>query len=173
MKIDIKKLTFRKCTLNDIDLLSAEFMKEKYHKTPELFHSYLKDQESGVRDVWLVLNENNNYLGYMTVVWMSQYEHFKKAKIPEINDFNMLPTYQGLGIGSEFLNFIEHQVAQSHSKIGLGVGLTQDYGRAQRLYVKRGYLPDKQGVTYNYKKVRSGERYPVDDDLILWLTKSF
>ena len=60
--------------------------------------------------------------------------------------------------------------------VGLGVGLYAGtdggYGPAQKLYVKRGYIPDGNGVTYCYKKVTPGEKVPLDDDLVLWFTKN-
>jgi hypothetical protein len=34
-----------------------------------------------------------------------------------------------------------------------------------------GYAPDGHGVTYKCTSVVPGETYPVDDDLIFWLTK--
>ena len=55
--------------------------------------------------------------------------------------------------------------------VGIGVGLYDGYGAAQKLYVKRGYIPDGQGITYNYKPVAYGEKVPLDDDLVLWFTK--
>lgn len=55
-------------------------------------------------------------------------------------------------------------------EVGIGVGLYQDYGAAQRLYFRLGYSPDGRGITYKCKSVTPGESYPVDD-LILWLRK--
>ncbi len=59
--------------------------------------------------------------------------------------------------------------------VGIGVGLYAGedggYGAAQRLYVKRGYIPDGKGVTYNYHPTTPGNNYSLDDDLILWFTK--
>lgn len=46
-----------------------------------------------------------------------------------------------------------------------------DNGQFLGLYVKRGYIPDGKGVAYNYIPVMPGEKYPVDDDLVLWFTK--
>jgi hypothetical protein len=59
--------------------------------------------------------------------------------------------------------------------IGIGVGLYAGadggYGAAQRLYVKRGYIPDGKGVTYNHEPTIPGNSYPLDDSMVLWLTK--
>ena len=45
------------------------------------------------------------------------------------------------------------------------------YGSAQKLYVKRGYIPDGKGVTYNDVEIIPVQSYPVDDTMILCLTK--
>ena len=34
-----------------------------------------------------------------------------------------------------------------------------------------GYTPDGKGITYKHNAVIPGEKYPIDDDLILWLIK--
>jgi len=49
--------------------------------------------------------------------------------------------------------------------------MTADYGAAQRLYVKRGYLPDGRGLVAHGCHVTWGETVVVDDDLALYLTK--
>lgn len=33
--------------------------------------------------------------------------------------------------------------------IGIGFGLYADYGTAQRMYIKRGFVPDGRGIMYN------------------------
>jgi hypothetical protein len=60
---------------------------------------------------------------------------------------------------------------ENHSQIGIGVGLYNGYGRAQKLYVGLGYVPDGGGATYKGKRVVPGDSYPVDDDLLIWLKK--
>ena len=67
---------------------------------------------------------------------------------------------------------VAEQLAATQSPIvGLGVGLYNDYGSAQKLYIKKGYIPDGYGVTYNYQAVIPGDSAPIDDDLVLWFTK--
>ena len=54
----------------------------------------------------------------------------------------------------------------------LGVGLCSAYGAAQRMYVKRGYIPDGSGVWYQGKQCVQYETVcTVDDDLILFFSK--
>ena len=54
---------------------------------------------------------------------------------------------------------------------GIGVGMTADYGAAQRLYIKRGYVPDGRGLVAGEHHVSWGETVRVDDDLVLYFTK--
>jgi hypothetical protein len=46
------------------------------------------------------------------------------------------------------------------------------YGPAQRLYARRGYLPDSRGAWHGQEPLRHGVQVTMDHDLILWLTKA-
>jgi hypothetical protein len=53
-----------------------------------------------------------------------------------------------------WIAFLNGQLAATQSPVvGLGVGLYNDYGNAQKLYIKKGYVPNGYGVTYNYQAV--------------------
>ena len=154
--------------------ISETFNKIGWNKPESLFAGYLKEQEAGERLVW-VAYLNDQFAGYVTLNWQSQYESFAAARIPEIMDLNVLPVYRKMGIGSVLLDIAEKEVATKSKVVGIGVGLYAGadggYGSAQRLYVKRGYIPDGKGITYNYEPTISGNSYPLDDDLVLWFTK--
>jgi hypothetical protein len=53
----------------------------------------------------------------------------------------------------------------------LSVGLHEGYGSAQRMYVRRGYVPDGTGAWYRGEPCTPYSDYPVDDDLVLHLYK--
>ena len=55
--------------------------------------------------------------------------------------------------------------------VGLGVGLYADYGAAQRLYVRRGYLPDGAGVVLDGVSVAAGATIRLDDEPMLMFIK--
>ena len=61
---------------------------------------------------------------------------------------------------------------RSAARVGIGVGLHEAYGAAQRLYVRRGYVPDGRGVACGGAAVPEGERVVMDDETILYLTKA-
>jgi hypothetical protein len=60
----------------------------------------------------------------------------------------------GLIVGNRSIQHVKHlfskgaEVARRSGVVGIGVGLHPSYNAAQRLYVKRGYIPDARGITY-------------------------
>ncbi len=134
----------------------------------------MKEAELGERLVWVAFVQDQ-FAGYVTLRWQSEYPSFKNQKIPEIMDLNVLPTFRKMGVGSQLLDLAEKQAATKSGTVGIGVGLYAGedggYGAAQRLYVKRGYIPDGKGVTYNYQPTIPGNNYKLDDELVLWFTK--
>ncbi len=162
--------SFRELRQTDIPLIAAAFAAIGWNKPASLFQHYFQQQESNQRCVWVAF-DGEDFLGYVTLKWHSDYPNFHKHGIPEINDFNVLPVFRNKGIGSKLLDLAEAEAHVRCSVVGLGVGLYADYGNAQKLYVKRGYIPDGHGVTYQYQPVVPGKEYPVDDDLALWFVK--
>jgi hypothetical protein len=55
--------------------------------------------------------------------------------------------------------------------LGITVGLFDEYGPAQRLYRRRGYVPDGRGACQGQRPLRKGMQVSIDDDLIIWLSK--
>lgn len=159
-----------------VSTISRSFCETGWHKPESLFESYLDETQKGERLVWVALNESDNVTGYVTLKWQSEYLSFRQQNIPEIVDLNVLPTFRNKGIATLMLDKAEAAAALQSDVIGIGVGLYAGvdggYGAAQRLYIKRGYIPDGKGVTYNYEPVVPGNNYPVDDNLILWMTKN-
>ncbi len=158
----------------DIITISHAFKQIGWNKRQSLFDGYLNEVELGERLVWVVY-VSNEFAGYITLKWQSQYPYFKEQNIPEIMDLNVLPKFRKMGIGSMLLNTAENAATNKSEIVGIGVGLYTGedggYGAAQRLYVKRGYIPDGKGVTYNYKPTIPGNAYPLDDELVLWFTR--
>ena len=64
-------------------------------------------------------------------------------------------------------------VFERSSVVGIGVGMSPDCGTAQRLYALRGYVPDGRGIASGGRTVAPGDTVTVDDDLVLYLTKTF
>jgi ribosomal protein S18 acetylase RimI-like enzyme len=86
-------------------------------------------------------------------------------------DFNVLIKRQRRGIGTALMDEAERRIAARSAVAGIGVGLTADYGAAQVLYCKRGYVPDGCGAIQRGQAIRYGEQILVDDDLVIYLTR--
>jgi len=69
------------------------------------------------------------------------------------------------------MNEAEALIATRASKADITVGLFDAYGPAQRLFVRRVYVPDVRGVCQAPRPLQKGEAVTMDHDMILWLTK--
>lgn len=157
-------------TKDKISMIVDGFKRAGLLKPSSIFENYLLEQDNYERIIWIAYL-SGEFVGYITLKWKSLYKPFLDNDIPEINDFNVLPKYRGKGIGLELLKTSENMALTRGNIIGIGVGLYGDYGAAQKLYVKQGYVPDGLGVTYNYERIRAGENVQLDDDLVLWFIK--
>jgi GNAT superfamily N-acetyltransferase len=114
---------------------------------------------------------NNEVAGYVNIIYKSSYQYFTEKNIPELNDLRVLAKYRRNGIGKMLVNECEKYASSKYEYIGLGVGLYKDYGSAQKLYTKNGYVLDGNGLMYNNIEVKPGKDVFVDDDLLLYLYK--
>jgi GNAT superfamily N-acetyltransferase len=163
-------LAIRLLEAPDIEPIAAAFAAIGWNKPASQYRRYLTEQQRGERVV-LVALLHGSFAGYVTIAWQSGYPPFRAASIPEIVDFNVLPDRRRRGIGSRLLDAAEQRIAARSTEAGIGVGLDPDYGAAQRLYVKRGYVPDGRGLAWGDRHVRWGETVTVDDSLSLYFTK--
>jgi GNAT superfamily N-acetyltransferase len=154
----------------DIEIISSEFKLQGWNKSVEMYRKYLVDQENNERIV-LVAEIDGKFGGYLTIIWKSAYFSFLENNISEIVDFNVLIKYRKIGIGSVLLEKAEEIIKEKSNIVGIGVGLFSDYGAAQRLYAKRGYIPDGNGIYKNNNKLKYGDIVKIDDDVVLYFTK--
>lgn len=164
------KLLIRSMERQDTEALHRGFEEQGLHKSPTLFAFYFGQQEDGTRKV-LVAVADGAAAGYVTLVPAAEDGPFVGSGIPEIKDFNVLPSFRGRGIGGRLMDAVEALAGETHHAVCLGVGLYGDYGSAQRMYAKRGYVPDGSGIWYGNDRVEPGRDVFVDDDLILYMSK--
>jgi GNAT superfamily N-acetyltransferase len=165
VEIDIRLLDHQ-----DIPEITEAFMELGWDKPASQYKRYLMEQELKTRDTY-VARVKGQFSGYLTICWQSGYGRFREKKIPEVMDFNVLPKFRRMGIGTALMDRAETEIAKVSSVAGIGVGMTPDYGAAQRLYVLRGYVPDGHGLYYHCRPIQYGDSLKVDDDLVLYLTK--
>lgn len=133
----------------------AEDMEQKHEKN--YFERCLAEQAEGKR-VILIATADGRSVGYVQLIWTPNYSTFKRLGIPEIQDLNVIPENRGQGIGAALVEACEALVrAAGKTDIGISVGLNQSYGPAQRLYVKKGYIPDGTGLCCDDVPVRPGD----------------
>jgi|GEM_PF-628303 len=111
-------------------------------------------------------------VGFGILNFEPKYTLYKKLEIPEIQDLNVIPDARQQGIATALVEAFEDLTRdQGLASIGISVGLTKDYGPAQRLYCKLGYMPDGNGIAYDRECVTYQQSYPADDDLCLMMIK--
>lgn len=154
----------------DIKVLAIGFTEQGYHKPEEQFINYYKEQENNEKKV-IVAEVNGNTAGYVTLIPFAAAGPFSGKKLPEIVDFNVLIKYQKKGIGNRIMDIAEQLAKELSDRVTLAVGMHSGYGTAQRMYVKRGYIPDGSGVWYKDRQLEPYTACENDDDLILYLVK--
>ncbi len=130
----------------------------------------LRDQADG-KSVALVAEYRGNVAGYINVYFDSKWGAFANMGYPEIMDFGVLAKYRNRGIGSKLMDIAEQIAFACSDVVYLGVGLHSGYGSAQRMYIKRGYVPDGSGVWYRDEICKQYADCCNDDDLVLYLSK--
>jgi len=155
---------------SDPPCIASAFKVIGWNKPEAQYRRYLQEQVAGSRTCFVAV-VNGHFGGYVTVNWRPIYVGFSKMNIPEIQDLNVLTTYRRRGIASRLLDRAETEAGSRSSVVGIAVGLHPGYNAAQRLYAKRGYIPDGRGVTYRNCFVEEGSRLVMDDDLVLHFVK--
>jgi GNAT superfamily N-acetyltransferase len=164
------KPLIRLLTVDDVAQIAEAFENLGWDKPLSQYERYFDEQTRGVRDVHIASMEGT-FAGYLTLCWTSTYPPFREAKIPEIVDFNVLPQFRRQGVGTALMDKAESEIAKISPIAGIGVGMTPDYGAAQRLYVLRGYVPDGRGMVYRSHYITYGQEITIDDSMALYLTK--
>ena len=161
--------TIRNMIKSDIESLSHGFMNQGWPGREEILARYFLEQESGEIEV-LVAEIDGAVAGYVTILPSAKHGPFASI-CPELSDFNVFEPFRNKGIGNRLLEKAEQGVKRFSGKVCLGVGLHLGYGPAQRLYIKRGYIPDGTGVWYRNKPLEMNATSQNNDDLVLYLSK--
>ena len=165
-----EKMLIRDMIQSDAQIITSEEIAQGWNQTIGKYETRLQHQAAG-KSVALVAEYKGNVAGYINVYPNSENGPFANQGYPEIVDFGVLEKYRNNGIGSKLMDIAE-EIALDYSNIAyLGVGLNSGYGSAQRMYVKRGYIPDGSGVWYRDKVCPQYADCCNDDDLVLYLSK--
>ena len=165
-------LTIRTLTYSDAEEITQEECAQGWNASIDKYCNRLKDMEDG-KAVALAAVYQGKAAGYINVYFNSQWGAFANQGLCEIVDFGVLEKYRRLGIGSRLMDTAEQIAKQYSDRVYLGVGLHSGYGSAQRMYVKRGYIPDGSGVWYGESVCEQNANCVTDDDLVLYFYKKF
>ena len=164
------KFRIRPIERSDAEKFHFAFKRQGWNKPAVQFLEYYKQQRFGRRKVF-VAECDGEVLGYITLMPEAVVGPFADKGIPEIVDFNVLKAYQRNGVGTALMDAAEYEAAKKSDCVCLGVGLHSGYGAAQKMYAKRGYIPDGSGVWWNHKPLPPYEPCVNDDGLVLYLSK--
>lgn len=163
-------ILIRDMAIDDAEAIAAEERTQGWNQSADKYCERLRHRSEG-RCIVLAAEYRGSIAGYISVYPNSEWGAFGGKGYPEIVDFGVLEKFRRLGIGSRLMDAAEQIASQYADTVYLGVGLHSGYGSAQRMYVKRGYIPDGSGVWYGDKVLPCYAECCNDDDLVLYLSK--
>ena len=163
-------LLIRDMKIDDITIIHNERLSHGWHSDMSVYERYFREQQAKMLYVF-VAEYDGDFAGYTTLKPQASAGPFANQEVTEVSDFNVFPQYRRKGIGSRILDVVENFASELNKTITLAVGLHAGYGSAQRLYIKRGYIPDGSGVWYRDNKLEPYASCCNDDDLVLYLYK--
>lgn len=168
---DTDDILIRNMEQKDIQIITNEEIAQGWHATTEKYEMRFQHQTEG-KSIALVAEYKGSIAGYINVYPNSEWGAFANKGYPEIVDFGVLEKYRRRGIGNKLMDIAEKIASEYSNIVYLGVGLHHGYGSAQRMYVKRGYIPDGTGVWYGEKVCEQYADCCNDDDLVLYMSKT-
>lgn len=165
-----EKIMIRNMTESDAQIITREEIAQGWHQTIEKYEMRLQHQAGG-KSTALVAEYHGNVAGYINVYANGESGVFASQGHSEIVDFGVLEKYRNKGIGNKLMDIAEQIASDYSDTVYLGVGLHSGYGSAQRMYVKRGYIPDGSGVWYRDRICPQYADCCNDDDLVLYFSK--
>ncbi len=163
-------LTIRSMVESDIQSITQAELAQGWHAEAAKQEMRYRDQQEG-RSFALIAVYEGEAAGYVNLYRKGIDGPEQFAGYPEIVDFGVLIKLRRKGIGSKLMDIAESLAAELSDTVFLGVGVHSGYGSAQRMYVKRGYLPDGSGAWYQNQVLGEYEPCCNDDDLVLYLSK--
>ncbi len=164
-------LTFQVVQPDEIAQVKQEVKAAFFSGDQATIDDNFRDHENGASTTILGY-ESGRLVGIVTIRWQSNYALFRERNIPLIQNIEIRYEDRGRGIGNLMLEKTEQEIALRSAVAGIVVGISADYGPAQKLYARRGYIPDGRGVCRGAEPLLHGDTVTVDHDLLLWLTKS-
>lgn len=168
----MEDILIRNMRETDIEAICREEAAQGWHPEPEKYRMRLADMAAGKSIAW-VAEYRGEIAGYNNLYFTPKGGAYAGSGIPEIVDLGVFERFRNHGIGNVLMETAEERAKKAFSAVGIGVGLHSGYGSAQRMYVKRGYIPDGSGVWFRDKVCPQYSPCINDDDLVLYMKKEF
>lgn len=163
-------LTFRIVQFHEIEQVKREVQAALFGgDMPTIDENFLEHEDGA--STTILGYEAGRLIGIVTIRWYSNYPPFREQQIPLIQNIEIRYEDRGRGLGNQMLERAEQEIAWRSALAGLCVGIFADYGPAQRLYARRGFVPDGRGVCHGHTPLQHGQQITVEHDLLLWLVK--
>lgn len=163
-------LTVRDMVESDARRLYDAELAQGWHPDMAGYLKRLEDQRTG-RSIALTAECGGEVAGKLFLYPDSPWGAFGGRGLPEIVDLCVFERFQRRGIGSRLMDVAEALAARHADMLYLAVGLHGGYGSAQRMYARRGYVPDGSGAWYGDAVCPQYAPCANDDDLVLYLSK--
>jgi ribosomal protein S18 acetylase RimI-like enzyme len=164
------EILIRDMIQEDAQIITDEENAQGYHQNIEKYEMRLQHQAEK-KAIVLTAEYKGSIAGYINIYPDAKEGPFANLGYPEIVDFGVLVKYRRHGIGKKLMDVAEEIAFKYSDTVYLGVGVHNGYGSAQRMYVKRGYIPDGSGVWYGSKVCEQYADCSNDDDLVLYFSK--
>lgn len=109
--------------------------------------------------------------GFVYIYYRCKWGGLGKQGYPGVVDLSVMEKFRRRGIGNLLMDVAESIASKYSDLIYLDVGLNSEFGSAQRLYAKRGYIPDGKGCYYEEKVCGTDAPCKNSDELTLCLVK--
>ncbi len=158
-------------TMNDKDIpFICQAENDESEKNRIYLKNQLANQEKQECSALLALY-CGEVAGYVFVYYKCKWGGLGNCNIPGIVDLLVFKPYRQKGVATALMDMAEKLAKKYSNRIYLDVCLNSEYGPAQRLYVKRGYIPDGKGVYYEEKVCDINAECKNNDELTLCLVK--
>ena len=168
-----ERLRIRSMREEDAQIIYDTYLSYNWHPNIETYRNYFAENQNG-RRITFCGEMDGNLAGHVSLIlkpepdWLGP---FRDQKMPLVSDFSVFYDYHRQGIGTKLMDVLEAEAIKYSDRICLAVGCHWGYGTAQRMYVKRGYIPDGSGVWWNGKRHEQYAPCVNDDELLLWMYK--
>lgn len=164
------QILVREMKVDDPQIITDAETAQGWHVELEKQLMRWRDFQAG-RSVALVAEVDGVVAGYINVYREAIDGPESFRQLPEIVDFGVFIPCRRRGVGTRLMDAAEEVAAGWADAVCLGVGLHSGYGSAQRMYVRRGYIPDGSGAWYQGRVCGEYEDCCNDDDLVLYFSK--